>query len=75
MAMKHDSKEYHAVRGSDVDRDGMYIEVGDTPNVIDPMLEIFYSDVTHQMSVNLFKPDIPLEVVEWAISRARKSRP
>lgn len=73
--MKHDGQEYALRVGSDIIRDGMYIEVSDKPDGFKEILEIFYSDVSHRMSVTLYKPDVPLEVVEWAISIARERLP
>ena len=73
--MKHGDKEYRYTMGSDVIRDGMYIEISDQPNGTDAIIEIFYSDVSHSMNVALYKPNVPLEVVEWAISVARERLP
>ena len=73
--MKHDGREYAYVVGSDVIRDGMYVEVGDGPDGANAILEIFYSDASHKMTVTLYRPDVPLEVVEWAISIARERLP
>jgi hypothetical protein len=64
-------REYHCVIGSDVQRDGMYLEIAETsagPEIV----EIFYSDQTHEMTVTTYRPDVPLEVVEWAIAKARE---
>jgi len=49
--------------------------VNDENYIANPIIEIFYSDVTHQMRVSLFKEDVALEVVEWAISLAHKRLP
>ena len=73
--MKHSNNQYSYIRGSDITRDGMYIEVSDKLNNANAIIEIFYSDVSHQMSVTLYKQDVPLEVVEWAIAIAHKHLP
>ena len=73
--MKHGNNQYSYIRGSDVTRDGMYIEVSEKLNTANPIIEIFYSDVSHQMSVTLYKQDVPLEVLEWAIAIAHKHLP
>lgn len=75
MAMKHGGKEYRYIMGSDVIRDGMYIEVSDQPDNADAVIEIFFSDISYDMVVTLFKPNVPLEVLEWAISVARQRLP
>lgn len=65
-------RDYTYRVGSDVERDGMYLEITNTPDDDDVLFEIFYSDQTHQMTVTFCKSDIPLEVVEWAISEAKE---
>lgn len=64
--MQHDGKDYSYIVGSDVIRDGMYVEVTDDPSTFNKVIEVFYSDETHKMSVTLYQPDVPLDVVEWA---------
>ncbi|GMU80394.1 MAG: hypothetical protein AMXMBFR47_02650 [Planctomycetota bacterium] len=71
MTFQHDGHEYEAVIGSDLKRDGMFLEVRARPGVVE-LLEVFYSDQTEQMTFTGYQPDIPLEVVEWAASMARK---
>lgn len=69
---------YFCTRGSDVDRDGMYLELGKwnfTTEELDLVMEIFYSDETAAMSVTAFKQSIPLAVVEWLINSAKKRLP
>lgn len=61
--------------GSDVQRDGMYLEVSDDPKGRSVLLEIFYSDRTREMTISVFSRDVPLEAVEWAISAAKKRLP
>ena len=73
--MKHNGVEYGYVLGSDLVRDGMYVEVSDIQNETSAILEIFYSDVTHAMTVSLYMMDIPLEVIEWAIAVAKERLP
>ncbi len=64
------SPGYRTVRGSDVQRDGMYLELIDE-STGDEVAEVFYSDTTHEMSVSVFKPELPLRVVELLIERAK----
>ncbi len=73
--MQHGGKDYSCRVGSDIIRDGMYVEVLATPDTADAILEIFFSDVTFTMTVTLFAANVPLEVVEWAISVARDRLP
>ena len=73
--MKHNGVEYGYVLGSDLVRDGMYVEVSGIQNEVPAILEIFYSDTTHAMTVSLYMMDIPLEVIEWAIAVAKERLP
>lgn len=74
--MNFNGIEYEFGRGSDVIRDGMYLEL--TMANTDPVLqlaEVFYSDVTHQFTLTCFEPNIPLEVIETLIEQAKKLLP
>jgi hypothetical protein len=64
---------YHAVIGSDVQRDGMFLEISDSQNIA--VAEVFYSDVDHRMTFTAWKQDLPVEVVEWAVGYARLHLP
>ncbi|WP_272578011.1 MULTISPECIES: hypothetical protein [unclassified Providencia] len=71
--MTHNGIKYEFGRGSDIVRDGMYLEL--TMANTDPVLqlaEVFYSDVTHQFTLTCFEPNIPLEVIETLIEQAKK---
>ncbi|MBB5773055.1 hypothetical protein HNP47_003075 [Brevundimonas vesicularis] len=61
---------------SDVQRDGMFLELSD--GVIEHALlaEVFYADANGQMTLATFdNGSIPLEVVEWLISEAKRRLP
>lgn len=64
-------REYQFIVGSDVQRDGMYLEVTDALAMSD-VLEFFYSDQTDQMTLTTYIPDIPLELVERALTMAKE---
>ena len=65
---------YQTVRGSDVQRDGMYLELIDQ-STGDEVAEVFYSDATHEMKISIFQPKLPLRVVEALIERAKHDLP
>jgi hypothetical protein len=65
---------YRTVRGSDVRRDGMYLELIDE-STGDEVAEVFYSDTTHEMTISIFKQELPLRVVESLIDRAKHDLP
>jgi len=68
--------QYNLTRGSDVIRDGMYLElseVGISP--LRQIAEVFYSDVTHEFSFSCYEGCIPLEEIEKLIHEAKKLLP
>jgi hypothetical protein len=65
---------YRTVRGSDVQRDGMYLELIED-STGDEVAEIFYSDATHKMTVSVFQSELPLDVIELFIERAKHDLP
>ncbi|WP_273818148.1 hypothetical protein [Providencia rettgeri] len=71
-----DGIEYEFVRGSDIVRDGMFLEI--RLKHTEPLLqlaEVFYSDVTHQFTLTCYEPNIPLTVIETLIEQAKKLLP
>jgi hypothetical protein len=62
--------DYKFTRGSDIHRDGMYLELS-IPG--EPALaEVFYSDVSREFYVTCYAKDIPLHAIEQLILRARR---
>ncbi|HEX4502990.1 MAG TPA: hypothetical protein VH187_17780 [Scandinavium sp.] len=63
-------------RGSDVLRDGMYLELSVCEtSPLRQVAEIFYSDVTYEYFLTCYEENIPLEAVGKLISEARISLP
>ena len=69
-----DNRKFELVRGSDVDRDGMYLEMSEVGGGAG-IAEILYSDQTRKFVLNTFGNDIPLEAVEWIIAQAKAMLP
>ncbi len=75
-AFEISGRKYVCVRGSDVDRDGMYLELSEIVETKTRIaMEIFYSDTTGDMTMSLFHGAVPLSVVEWMIAKAQESLP
>jgi hypothetical protein len=70
--MTGDHGDYKFTMISDLDRDGMFIELTATNGAL--VAEVFHSDVTGKMVVTLYAP-LPLEVVEHLLSDARQRLP
>jgi len=67
---------FELTMGSDVHRDGMFLELSDGVIEHTPLAEIFCADANGQMTLATFdNRSIPLEVVEWLISEARRRLP
>lgn len=64
-------RRYSYLIGSDVERDGMYLELSDVTEETADVLEVFYSDQTGAMTVTTFCENIAFEAVEWALDQAR----
>jgi hypothetical protein len=65
--------EYKFLRGSDINRDGMYLELSIAGE--SPLAEIFYSDKSGEFYVTCYAQDIPLNALEELIQRARRDLP
>ncbi|WP_312626715.1 hypothetical protein [Scandinavium sp.] len=69
-------KTYHYLRGSDVVRDGMYLELIEADTSPQKQLaEVFYSDVTHELTLTYQEPDIPISVMNDFMNAALKLLP
>lgn len=68
--------KYHLSRGSDVIRDGMFLELSEAGTApLKQIAEVFYSDVTHEFSFSCYEGGIPLEEIEKLIHEAKKLLP
>ena len=68
--------EYSVTRGSDIVRDGMFLEAeisGSSKRRT--VAEVFYSDETGQFFVSCFEEGVPLELIEYLIAEGRKCLP
>ena len=65
---------YTTLRGSDVNRDGLYLELIETISG-DEVAEVFFFDEENRMQISIFKPDMRLEVIEAFIAKAKHELP
>lgn len=77
MVVTLEDRTYELVRGSDSDRDGMYLELTELVHgrPEDVVVEIFYWDAQQRMTVTVFRRDIPLHVLEYCIEQAHTLLP
>jgi hypothetical protein len=65
-------RSFCLVRGSDVERDGMYLELEDCGATASPLAEVFYSDTAHTFSTTIYDPATPDAAVRWLEEQARQ---
>ncbi len=65
-----DLTAYDVVLASDVINDAMHLEVNDKGG--DLVLIVTRWDVDGRMTISTVRHDVPLELVEWAIERAKQ---
>ncbi|WP_284602449.1 hypothetical protein [Dickeya dadantii] len=64
--------KYELTRGSDILRDGMFLELSEAgTSPLRQIAEIFYSDVTHEFFLTCYEENIPLGAIEELISEAK----
>ena len=71
--MRFAGKDYEALIGSDVYRDGMYLEVREQDGL--DIAEVFYADADGSMVLTTFGRPVPLPLVEWMIGVAKERLP
>jgi|GEM_PF-686621 len=64
--------DYKIIRGSDIHRDGMYLELQQDGAAI---AEVFLSDSDQSMIVNTFSNDIPTKVIQGLIAEGERRLP
>ena len=68
----HKGRSYRVVRGSDVERDGMFLELWSSERPDHQLFEAFYSDATGEMHFASFlNEEVSLEVIEEFTKQAR----
>ena len=70
--MKFFDGKFEGLIGSDSERDGMFLEIGEVKNPAEIFIEIYYSDATNKFSISLFKEKVDLELIEEAIKIAEQ---
>jgi len=68
-----DGKDYKVLVGSDIHRDGMYLEV--TEHEGQNVAEIFCSDANGSMVLTTLGNALPLSLIEWMIGEAKNRLP
>ncbi|PYJ11654.1 MAG: hypothetical protein DMF06_02030 [Verrucomicrobia bacterium] len=76
MDIEHSGHRYQTYRGSDVQRDGMSLELVVDGRPEAPVIEAFFSDATGACSIQTFgHTSIPLEILREFMDEAKRSLP
>jgi hypothetical protein len=67
-------ERYELLRGSDVSRGGMYLELWDRPSG-ELALWAFYSDADGTFEFTRYRADVPAAVITWFQQEARRRLP
>jgi hypothetical protein len=65
---------FKTVLGSDVRRNGRYLELIDLESG-DEVAEVFFADEEEKMSISVYKPDMPVDVIEAFVAKAKLDLP
>lgn len=71
--MNFHGRDFETVMGSDVQRDGMFLELREIGGK--DCAEVFYSDLTHDFTVTMFEPSLPEAALTWLINEAHSRLP
>jgi hypothetical protein len=63
-------QRYSVTVGSDIQRDGMYLEVEDDAKAV--LAEVFFHDRDRTMTFTSYQSDLPLPLVKWMIDHAKE---
>ncbi len=66
-------KQYESVVGSDLEKDGMFLELSDAENNL--VLYAFWSDANDGFTFSAYEQELPFSLVEWFVQEARKRLP
>ena len=74
--MTFDGREYALVMGSDVERDGMFLELDDlTGGERETVAEVFYADGDGSMALTEYREGVPRAVLAWLRDEAARRLP
>jgi hypothetical protein len=75
LVAEFEEKTYAFEIGSDVGRDGMYVEVKDTTGSTDEVVaEVFCPFEKQAMLLTLWREYVPIEVIDEAVRIAREQK-
>ena len=74
--MRIEGHEYSVLMGSDLERDGMYLELYDGADACgSPVAECFYSDLDGSMSITEYQRGVARAALEWLSEEGARRLP
>ena len=70
-----DVERYEVILGSDLARDGMFLELWERHPARELALEVFFSDADGSFTTTSYRTDVPPEVEQWLQGEARRRLP
>lgn len=68
-----DGRKYEIIFGSDIIRDGVYLELSEiTGKSIEVLAEVFYYDETGNIEFSFYKERVPYQLIKWLMDEAEK---
>lgn len=68
-----EGRRYEVIFGSDVQRNGVYLELSDrTDAVIEILAEVIFYDEVGKVVFNTYKEGIPFQLIHWLVESATK---
>jgi hypothetical protein len=74
MTIEFGGQRFTTFMGSDLQRDGMFLELHSETSSA-PLMEVFYSDHDASFTVTGFGQPVPLSVIEQFLAEARQQLP
>jgi hypothetical protein len=74
-SLRHHGERFQLVMGSDVQREGIFLELWDIGPPRQLTMWAFYSDADQSFAFEQYRPEVPTEVSEWFTEEARRRLP
>ncbi|WP_163836719.1 hypothetical protein [Spartinivicinus ruber] len=68
-----EGRKYEIIFGSDVQRDGVYLELSDrTEKEIEVIAEVFHYDELGKVVFSCYKENVPFQLIKWLMDEVAK---
>ncbi len=72
---EYEGRKYEIIFGSDVQRNGVYLELSDRTNeTIEVIAEVFHYDEIGKVVFNCYRKSVPYQLIAWLFDEVAKER-